>query len=160
MPTTISGSGGVSGFNVFEHDTSGDQAPQLAVYQQFWTEVVTATTGGYLISNVWVENTGHTQLKDISLVVTIQGGNGIWAAQFCNSSGELIDARFQTFTFGDLSPGATSSKQNLWWKPSKPNVPQNGDAFEVHFTAIPNFTVSYGEHDDYFSDTSHVAIGE
>ena len=72
---------------------------------------------------------------------------------------EFLEEYVQTFTFGELSPGAKSSKQNFWWKTSKPNVPQNGEDFEVQFTAVPTFTVSYDENDDYFSDLSQVTIG-
>lgn len=155
----ISGTGGYQGLTDHPHTTTGDKAPQLSVHQEIWPKAGTATNGEFVVSRVYVKNTGRTHLKNISVTVTIQGGNGIWQPHFCTNVGEILADEFQVFEFNDLAPGTTSSVKSYWWKASKPNVEQNGSDFEANFTAIPEFTVSYADNDDYFTDTTHVVIG-
>lgn len=157
--STISGILSISGFNEFKHPTIEDKAPKLTVHHKIWTQVTTATGGQYVAAQVWVSNDGQTLLQNINVTVTVQGGNGIWTPQFCDAWGNLMPDRYQTFAFNTLMPGQTSSVQSYWWKPSKPDVPQNASAFDAAFTAIPDFKVVYADNDEYFTDKSHVTIG-
>ncbi|WP_437648798.1 hypothetical protein [Sorangium sp. So ce362] len=158
--TTVSGILSIGGNSTFPHATTESKAPVLTIHHQLWTQVKTAENGSYVGSQLWVENTGNTLLTDISVTLTIQGGDGIWTAQFCDSSGNLLPQRYNTYPFpGTLQPRGISSKQTYWWKPSKPDVTQNGSDFTVSFTAIPQFTVHFQDNDQYFTDTCRVTIG-
>lgn len=154
----ISGTAGFSGLTDHPHNTTGDKAPQLSVHQEIWPNAETRTDGGFVVSRVYVKNTGSTHLKNISVTVTIQGGNGIWQPHFCTNVGTILSDEFQVFKFNDLAPGTTSSVKSYWWKASKPDVDQNGANFEAKFTAIPEFTVSYADNDDYFTDITNVSV--
>ncbi len=157
---TVSGIVAASNGNQeFTHSTSEERAPVLVIHQKVWTQVTTTETGSYIGQQLWVVNTGKTLLTDVTVTLTIQGGNGIWTPQFCDSSGNLLSDRYTVYKFGTLQPGAVSSVQSYWWKTSKPGVPQNGSAFDATFTAIPQFTVVYQDNDEFFTDKSHVTIG-
>lgn len=156
---TVSGILSISGYKDFAHPTLETKAPSLTVHQKIWTEVKTTSNGSYVQAELWVVNTGNTQLNAVSVTVTIQGGNGIWTPQFCDSSGTLLPDRYQAYSFSNLPVGVTSAVQKYWWKPSKPDVPQNGEAFDAKFTAIPTFTITYNDTDEYFTDTSRVTTG-
>lgn len=156
---SINGIAATGSFTEMKHPTTGDKAPQLTVHHKIWTQAVTTGSGSYIVAEVWVSNDGATLLQNVNVTVTVQGGNGIWAPQFCDAWGNLMNDRFQTFAFNTLMPGQASSVQKYWWKASKPDVPQNAGAFDALFTAIPDFQVSYADNDEYFTDKSHVTIG-
>ncbi|AUX20799.1 uncharacterized protein SOCEGT47_012730 [Sorangium cellulosum] len=147
-------------YQEYKHPTTGNKAPLLTVHHKLWTQTVTTNSGSYIQAEVWVSNDGQTMLRNINVTVTIQGGDGIWAPQFCDSAGNLQPGTFlPPFEMGDLQPGQSSAVHKYWWKAVKPNVPQNGADFDAQFTVIPDFQVVYADTDDYFTDKSHVKIG-